>query len=89
MQEHPRNTFKQGQSVAITGPSGAGKTTLLETLAGLNASVRSQLSIDGLPVSRLSALTHLRCLRYCPQSPQFLEGHRHAGRRDYRRRSLV
>ncbi|VVO18608.1 ATP-binding cassette domain-containing protein [Pseudomonas fluorescens] len=67
-------TFKQGQSVAITGPSGAGKTTLLETLAGLNASVRSQLSIDGLPVSRLSALTHLSCLRYCPQSPQFLEG---------------
>ena len=67
-------TFKQGQSVAITGPSGAGKTTLLETLAGLNASVRTQLSIDGLPVCRLSALTHLNCLRYCPQSPQFLEG---------------
>jgi len=27
-----------------------------------------------LPVCRLSALTHLNCLRYCPQSPQFLEG---------------
>jgi ATP-binding cassette subfamily B protein len=67
-------TFKRSQSVAITGPSGAGKTTLLETLAGLNASVRSQLSLDGVPVSRLNAHSHLEYLRYCPQSPQFLEG---------------
>lgn len=66
--------FTQGQSVAITGPSGAGKSTLLETLAGLNTSVRGQLSIDDIPVSSLSAQTHLRSLRYCPQSPQFLEG---------------
>lgn len=71
-----KNTIKftQGQSVAITGPSGAGKSTLLETLAGLNASVRSQLSIDDMPLSRLSAQSHLQLLRYCPQSPQFLEG---------------
>jgi ATP-binding cassette subfamily B protein/ATP-binding cassette subfamily B protein RtxE len=67
-------TFTQGQSVAITGPSGAGKSTLLETLAGMNASVRSQLSINDIPISRLSAQTHLKSLRYCPQSPQFLEG---------------
>ncbi|UWF51685.1 ABC transporter ATP-binding protein/permease [Pseudomonas sp. N3-W] len=66
--------FTQGQSVAITGPSGAGKSTLLEALAGLNACVRSQLSIDDMPISGLNAQTHLKLLRYCPQSPQFLEG---------------
>lgn len=66
--------FKQRQSVAITGPSGAGKSTLLEALAGLNASVRSQLNIDDIPVDRLNAQSHLQVLRYCPQSPQFLEG---------------
>ncbi|PPA04838.1 ABC transporter [Pseudomonas sp. MWU12-2312b] len=67
-------TFTQGQSVAITGPSGAGKSTLLEALAGLHVQLRSHLNIDCLPVSRLSAQTHLNVLRYCPQSPQFLEG---------------
>ncbi|MBX9409560.1 ATP-binding cassette domain-containing protein [Pseudomonas baetica] len=66
--------FKQGQSVAITGHSGAGKSTLLEALAGLNTSVRSQLNIDDIPVDRLNAQSHLQILRYCPQSPQFLEG---------------
>ena len=67
-------TFTQGQSVAITGPSGAGKSTLLQALVGLNVSARSSLSLDDAPVSRLNAQTHLQLLRYCPQSPQFLEG---------------
>lgn len=67
-------TFYQGQSVAITGPSGAGKSTLLETLAGLNASVRAHVSIDEVQLCDLNAQTHLQVLRYCPQSPQFLEG---------------
>ncbi|MET1068290.1 MAG: ATP-binding cassette domain-containing protein [Pseudomonas prosekii] len=67
-------TLIEGQSVAITGPSGAGKSTLLEVLAGLNAALRSHLSIDGVPVSKLSAETHLSVVRYCPQLPQFLEG---------------
>ncbi len=67
-------TFSQNQSVAITGPSGAGKSTLLQVLAGLNAPLRSRLSFDDIPVSRLTAETHLKLLRYCPQSPQFLEG---------------
>ena len=67
-------TFSQGQSVAITGPSGAGKSTLLEALAGLHIPLRSHLNIDSLPVSKLSAQSHLNVLRYCPQSPQFLEG---------------
>jgi ATP-binding cassette subfamily B protein/ATP-binding cassette subfamily B protein RtxE len=66
--------FTQGQSVAITGPSGAGKSSLLEALAGLDESVRHQLSIDAIPVSQLNPHTHLKVLRYCPQQPRFLEG---------------
>ncbi|WP_458717296.1 ATP-binding cassette domain-containing protein [Pseudomonas gregormendelii] len=66
--------FTQGQSVAITGPSGAGKSTFLEALVGLNVSARNSLSLDGACVSRLNAQAHLQLLRYCPQSPQFLEG---------------
>ncbi|TFY90485.1 ATP-binding cassette domain-containing protein [Pseudomonas kairouanensis] len=66
--------FTQHQSVAITGPSGSGKSTLLELLAGLNQQLRSQLYINDLAVSALDARIHLNCLRYCPQSPQFLEG---------------
>ncbi|NWB58245.1 ATP-binding cassette domain-containing protein [Pseudomonas sp. G5001] len=67
--------FTQSQSVAITGPSGAGKSTLLEVLAGLNPSLTSRLLIDDKPICELSAQAHLRYLRYCPQSPQFLEGY--------------
>jgi ABC-type bacteriocin/lantibiotic exporters, contain an N-terminal double-glycine peptidase domain len=67
-------TFTQSQSVAITGPSGAGKSTLLEALAGLDNSIRNQLTIDGVPISRLNPKTHLNALRYCPQQPRFLEG---------------
>jgi len=67
-------TFKQTQSVAITGPSGAGKSTLLEALAGLDSSIRNQLTIDGVPISTLNPKTHLNALRYCPQQPRFLEG---------------
>jgi len=66
--------FSQSRSVAITGPSGAGKSTLLETLAGLNPSLTNSLIIDDVPICGLSAQAHLKYLRYCPQSPQFLEG---------------
>ncbi|MCX2898185.1 ABC transporter ATP-binding protein [Pseudomonas mandelii] len=67
-------TFRQAQSVAITGPSGAGKSTLLEAIAGLDSSIRNQLTLDGVPISNLTAQTHLNALRYCPQQPRFLEG---------------
>ena len=66
--------FSQDHSVAITGPSGAGKSTLLEMLAGLDELNRSELSINGIPISVLEPRAHLSALRYCPQQPRFLEG---------------
>jgi phosphonate transport system ATP-binding protein len=43
-------TIKQGELVALIGPSGAGKTTLLNTIAGLVPNEGGQLLIDGKPL---------------------------------------
>jgi phosphonate transport system ATP-binding protein len=44
-------TIKQGELVALIGPSGAGKTTLLNSIAGLVANESGELLIDGKPLS--------------------------------------
>lgn len=66
--------FRPEQSVAIIGPSGAGKTTLLETLAGMPKAKRSHLGFNDLQLHPSQIETYLRRVRYCPQSPVFLEG---------------
>ncbi|MCM3764601.1 phosphonate ABC transporter ATP-binding protein [Neobacillus niacini] len=44
-------TIKQGEMVALIGPSGAGKTTLLNTIAGLVPLESGELLIDGQPLT--------------------------------------
>ena len=44
-------TIKQGELVALIGPSGAGKTTLLNCLIGLLPMTGGELFIDGQPLS--------------------------------------
>jgi phosphonate transport system ATP-binding protein len=44
-------SIKQGELVALIGPSGAGKTTLLNSIAGLAPLQSGQLLIDSLPLS--------------------------------------
>ena len=43
----------RGESWALLGPNGAGKTTLLHGLAGLHASSRGSVLLDGDPIGRL------------------------------------
>lgn len=44
-------SIKQGELVALIGPSGAGKTTLLNSIAGLVPYQNGELLIDSLPLS--------------------------------------
>lgn len=44
-------SIKQGEMVALIGPSGAGKTTLLNAIAGLVPLQTGELLIDGQPIS--------------------------------------
>lgn len=44
----------RGEICCIFGPSGSGKSTLLHQLAGLEKPTRGEVSIGGIPVSRLN-----------------------------------
>jgi phosphonate transport system ATP-binding protein len=44
-------SIKQGEMIALIGPSGAGKTTLLNTIAGLVPLQNGELLIDGNSIS--------------------------------------
>ena len=58
---------RSGELVAVLGPNGAGKTTLLRALLGLVAAA-GQVTLDGIPVRRLSAAARARRVAYLPQS---------------------
>jgi phosphonate transport system ATP-binding protein len=45
-------SIKQGELVALIGPSGAGKTTLLNSIAGLVSLQSGELLIDDLPLTK-------------------------------------
>src|SRR5512132_1343964 len=47
--------IRKGEYVAIAGPSGCGKTTLLSILGLLDSPTEGSYTLDGQPVSRLTA----------------------------------
>jgi len=52
--------FGQRECVAVVGPSGCGKTTLLSILGLLDSPTEGSYTLDGQPVSRLSAAERAR-----------------------------
>jgi putative ABC transport system ATP-binding protein len=52
--------IRKGEYVAIAGPSGCGKTTLLSILGLLDSPTEGSYTLDGQPVSRLSASDRAR-----------------------------
>ena len=57
--------IRQGEVVAIVGPTGSGKSTLLLVLAGLLEPDTGRVLVDGAPVSR----AHRRRIAWVPQIP--------------------
>ena len=52
--------IRRGEYLAIAGPSGCGKTTLLSILGLLDSPTEGSYTLDGQPVSRLSAADRAR-----------------------------
>jgi putative ABC transport system ATP-binding protein len=52
--------IRRGEYLAIAGPSGCGKTTLLSILGLLDSPTEGSYTLDGQPVSRLSAAERAR-----------------------------
>ena len=52
--------IRKGEYLAIAGPSGCGKTTLLSILGLLDSPTEGSYTLDGQPVSRLSAAERAR-----------------------------
>jgi ATP-binding cassette, subfamily B, bacterial PglK len=65
--------IKNGESVAIVGPSGAGKTTLVDVLLGVLEPEKGQVTISGKPPSE-SIKTWPGAISYVPQDVLIING---------------
>ncbi|MCC5792145.1 MAG: peptidase domain-containing ABC transporter [Legionellaceae bacterium] len=66
--------IKQGEKVAITGPSGVGKTTLLKILLGLFVPSSGEILIDDLPLSSLGLSQYRKVCATVMQDDTLISG---------------
>lgn len=59
--------IRAGEVTCLLGPNGSGKTTLFKTLLGLIPTLEGEITIDGSPLSRMSAREIAGKLAYVPQ----------------------
>jgi iron complex transport system ATP-binding protein len=60
-------TVRPGEVWGVLGPNGSGKTTLLNVLAGLALPAQGGVTIDGVAVTALNAITRARAVGVLPQ----------------------
>jgi iron complex transport system ATP-binding protein len=60
-------TVRPGEVWGVLGPNGSGKTTLLNVLAGLALPAQGGVTIDGVVVAALNAITRARAVGVLPQ----------------------
>lgn len=58
-----------GDFIAVIGPNGAGKSTLLAALAGLVKPSTGEVSLNGVPLARVSRKKLAKARAYLPQNP--------------------
>ncbi|HWA34159.1 MAG TPA: ABC transporter ATP-binding protein [Cyclobacteriaceae bacterium] len=66
--------IKQGEKIAVTGPSGNGKTTLLLLLLGYLRPSSGQMLIDGKVLDHSTEAAWRQHVGYVPQRPFILDG---------------
>ena len=68
----PDIEIKEGETVALVGPSGAGKTTALRFMAGLAPPASGVVTVAGTPLSEQTADAWRARVGWMPQAPHFL-----------------
>ncbi len=66
-------TFKQGNYIAIVGPSGAGKTTLVDLILGVLRPINGSIEISGLPPQK-AIEEWPGSIGYVPQNIEIING---------------
>lgn len=59
---------KEGEVLCLLGPNGAGKTTLFKTLLGLIHPLAGEITLDGKPLTSISARDRAARMAYVPQA---------------------
>lgn len=62
-----------GRVCAVLGPNAAGKSTLLRVLLGVVRPSAGRVTLDGVPIHRVSARTRAARVAYIPQQPTLSE----------------
>lgn len=61
-------SFRSGELLAVIGPNGSGKSTLLRVAAGLHPAKDGSVTLDGVPLRRLSPKKIAQKIAWLPQS---------------------
>ncbi len=67
-------TARPSELVVITGKSGVGKTSLIRAILGLYEGIEDSISINGIPLGKISLEKYYRLVSYLPQRNYVFNG---------------